>query len=99
MIPHPATLHHRSLFDGSGRFDETFRIAGDLEFLLRELLDHDPLFIPVLMTDMAGGGLSDRPSSTYRVLREVHQALYLHGLMPSPGGGPDPSCASSVRRG
>ena len=85
MIPHPSTFHHHSLFDmAAGRFDETFVIAGDFEFLLRELLDHDPLFIPLVVTDMAGGGLSDRPSSAYRVLWEVHRARYLHGLVPTP---------------
>jgi glycosyltransferase involved in cell wall biosynthesis len=61
MIPHPATFHHRTLFELHGRFDESFRIAGDYEFLLRELLDHDPLYIPEVVVDMAAGGLSDRP--------------------------------------
>ena len=84
MIPHPSTFHHRSLFDMAGRFDETFVIAGDFEFLLRELLDHDPLFIPVVVTDMTAGGLSDRPSSAYRVPWEVHRARYLHSLVPTP---------------
>lgn len=84
MIPHPATFHHRSLFGEHGRFDERFRIAGDYEFLLRVLLDHDPLFIPVLIVDMAIGGLSDRPSSKYTRTLEVHRARYMHGLVSSP---------------
>ncbi|HEY5435219.1 MAG TPA: glycosyltransferase family 2 protein, partial [Candidatus Limnocylindrales bacterium] len=40
MIPHQAAFHHRSLFERHGRFDERFRIAGDFELLLRELVDH-----------------------------------------------------------
>ena len=36
-LPHPGMMHHRSLFREHGRFDQTFKIAGDYEFLLREL--------------------------------------------------------------
>ena len=84
MIPHPATFHHQALFERHGRFDERFRIAGDYEFLLRELLDHDPLFIPEVVVEMAGGGLSDRRENVYAVQREVYRARYMHGLAKAP---------------
>lgn len=84
MIPHPATFHHRSLFERHGRFDESYRIAGDFEFLLRELVDHDALFIPVVVVEFAAGGLSDRPGSRSLVAREVYRARYAHGLVASP---------------
>jgi glycosyltransferase involved in cell wall biosynthesis len=84
MIPHPATFHHRKLFERHGRFDERFRIAGDYEFLLRELLEHDPLFMPELVVEMAGGGMSDRRSNVYRMQREVYVARYMHGLERTP---------------
>lgn len=84
MIPHPATFHHRTLFERNGRFDESFRIAGDYEFLLRELLDHDPTYIPVVVVDMAAGGVSDRPRNRYRVAREVYRARYMHGIARAP---------------
>ena len=84
MIPHPATFHHRSVFERHGRFDETFRIAGDFEFLLRELLTDDALFIPELIVDMAGGGLSDLPKNEYLVQREVYRARYMHGIVKAP---------------
>ena len=84
MIPHPATFHHRSLFERHGRFDESFRIAGDFEFLLRELLTDDALFIPELIVDMAGGGLSDLPKNDYLVQREVYRARYMHGIVKAP---------------
>jgi glycosyltransferase involved in cell wall biosynthesis len=83
-LPHPATFHHRSLFEPHGRFDERFRIAGDYEFLLRELLDHDALFVPEVVVDMAGGGVSDLPGNEYTVQREVYLARYMHGLVKSP---------------
>jgi len=34
-VAHTGMLHHRSLFDEFGLFDESYRIAGDYEFLLR----------------------------------------------------------------
>jgi glycosyltransferase involved in cell wall biosynthesis len=84
MIPHPATFHHRSLFENHGPFDESFRIAGDYEFLLRELLTADALFIPELIVDMAGGGLSDLPRYEYLLQREVYRARYMHGIVTAP---------------
>jgi glycosyltransferase involved in cell wall biosynthesis len=84
MIPHPATFHHRSVFEDNGRFDESFVIAGDYEFLLREVLDHAPLFIPVYVVDMSAGGLSHRPSTRSLVAREVYRARYMHGIASAP---------------
>lgn len=84
MIPHPATFHQRALFERHGRFDESFRIAGDYEFLLRELLEHDPLFIDEVVVEMAGGGISDRSANVYAVQREVYRARYMHGLVKAP---------------
>jgi len=84
MIPHPATFHHRSLFELHGQFDESFRIAGDYEFLLRELLVDDALFIPEVVVDMAGGGMSDLPGNVYTVQREVYRARYMHGIVTAP---------------
>jgi len=34
-IAHVGTLHHRTLFEKYGLFDESYRIVGDYEFLLR----------------------------------------------------------------
>jgi glycosyltransferase involved in cell wall biosynthesis len=38
-FPHPGMMHHQSLFQEHGRFDQAFKIAADYEFLLRELKD------------------------------------------------------------
>lgn len=84
MIPHPSTFHHRSLFELHGRFDDSFAIAGDFEFLLRELLDHDPLYIPVVITVMGAGGVSERPGMRSVVAREVYRARYMHGIVTTP---------------
>jgi len=74
-LPHQGVMHHVSLFDEYGVFDECFRIAGDYEFLLRELRDHDALFVPdVIMAGMQVGGISSDPSGSLNLLREIRQA-------------------------
>jgi glycosyltransferase involved in cell wall biosynthesis len=80
-IPHQGVLHRRSLFEKKGHFDESFRIAGDYEFLLRELRDNDAVFIagPVV-TGMRQGGISSAPENSLRALKEIRKAQVLHGL-------------------
>lgn len=74
-VPHPAVMHRRSLFEDHGNFDETFRIAGDYELLLRELKTSDALFIDgIVMTAMRQGGVSTDPANTLLGLREVRSA-------------------------
>lgn len=79
-IPHVGTMHRRSLFEQHGKFDESFRIAGDYELLLRELTSGDAAFIPDVIT--AGqrlGGISTDISNYLRTLREVWRAQRKHG--------------------
>jgi len=75
-IPHQATMHRRSLFEQHGRFDESFRIAGDYEFLLRELKTADARFIPgiIIAAMRQGGGISSVPANSLAVLRESRRA-------------------------
>jgi len=78
-LPHQGVMHHISLFETHGKFDEHFQIAGDYELLLRELQDHDAMFVPeVVMTGMQLGGVSSDPSNSLLFLaeiRQVHQKL------------------------
>ena len=80
-IPHPGMMHHRSLFERHGGFDESFRIAGDYELLLRELKTADAVFVPelVMVGMQQGEGESSHPSSTLRVLQETRRAQRMHG--------------------
>lgn len=79
-IPHPAVMHRRSLFMQNGAFDESFRIAGDYELLLRELKTNDAFFIPgVVMTAMRQGGVSSDPINTLLGLSEVRAAQRKNG--------------------
>jgi glycosyltransferase involved in cell wall biosynthesis len=81
-IPHQGTMHRRCLFERHGHFDESFRIAGDYDLLLRELKSNDACFIPnIVLTAMRqGGGISSTPSNSWIVLRETRQAQLKNGL-------------------
>ena len=83
-IPHCGTLHHRTLFEERGNFDASYRIAGDYELLLRELLQRPPAFVDRVVVDMNLGGLSSRPGTIYVALREVARARAARGLRGTP---------------
>lgn len=81
-IPHQGTMHRRSLFEQHGTFDESFRIAGDYELLLRELKSGDARFIPgiTIAAMRQGGGISSDPQNSLQVLRESRRAQLKNGL-------------------
>ncbi len=81
-LPQPGLMHHRSLFELHGRFDESFRVAADYEFLLRELKSRPARYVPAVTVTMLFRGLSARPESFYEILGETRRALALHGLRP-----------------
>ena len=80
-LPHQATFHHASLFHEFGGFNESYRIAGDYEFMLRVRHDVRPRFIPGLtVTLKRPGGLADQPLTVKRKRLEVARAQIAHGL-------------------
>ena len=85
-IPHPGLMHRTSLFRKYGNFDEAFRIAGDYEFLLRELKSNDAMFMPKLITaGMRQGGVSSHPTNAVETMREIRIAQRMHGQhLPGP---------------
>jgi len=79
---HQGVFHRRSLF-GSRRFDTSFRILGDYDFLLGVLSTSEPLFVPdVVVAGYSTGGMSSRPGNFLRSLRENHRALRKNGRGP-----------------
>jgi glycosyltransferase involved in cell wall biosynthesis len=79
-LAHPGLMHHRSLFDAHGRFDESFRIAGDYELLLRELPRGGALFAPdIVVAGMQQGGISTAPSGSLAMMREMRRAQVVRG--------------------
>ena len=80
-IPHQGVMHRRALFDRHGLFDETFRIAGDHEFLLRELKLSDAFYMSdIVMVGMRQGGISSNPKYTALFMREIIRIRQMHGL-------------------
>jgi glycosyltransferase involved in cell wall biosynthesis len=79
-IPHQGVMHRRGLFERHGQFDESFRIAGDYELLLRELKTADACFIPdIIAVAKREGGISNRFLNIITLLRENRRALKMHG--------------------
>jgi glycosyltransferase involved in cell wall biosynthesis len=79
-IPHPGAMHRRILFEQRGPFDESFRIGGDYEMLLRELKTGDAVFIPDLITaGMRQGGISSDPAKSLAAVLENRRAQRIHG--------------------
>ena len=56
MVPHQATFHRKELFTTHGKFDESFLVAGDYEYLLREYKNRPFLFIPLIVSGMGNWG-------------------------------------------
>lgn len=80
-IPHPGLMHRRSLFDEKGCFDDSFRIGGDYELMLRELLVADAYFVPGIVTvGMRQGGISSTPRNALDAMKELRRAQAMHGL-------------------
>lgn len=79
-LPHQAVMHRRSLFELNGNFDESFRIGGDYELMLRELKTKDAVFIPnIIMTAMRQGGLSSNPVHSIEAMQDVRRGQMMHG--------------------
>lgn len=79
-IPHQGVFHKKSLFEQYGNFDENFKIAGDYEFLLRELKDNDAFFIPYPISVMRQGGISNNNSNSILIIKELRRAQRKNGL-------------------
>jgi len=65
MFAHQGIFHHRSLFENGNKFDATFKIAGDYDFLLHVLKNQDAVFLPELIvakmqSDGASGGFNNQ---------------------------------------
>jgi len=80
-LPHPGLMHHCQLFDTYGKFDESFSIAGDYEFLLRWLKykKNQALYVPQIRTVGSQiGGIAD--SESLLAFKEVAKARKKNGF-------------------
>ena len=84
-LPHQGVLHHRSIFQHSGLFDESFRFAGDFELQLRTLKDSTPLFVPnVIMAGMEYGDISTDPQNAVEILHELARVRRMNEIQGVP---------------
>lgn len=58
-VAHVGSLHHRTLFEKHGLFDDSYKISGDYEFLLRAGSALRANFLDYITVDMLVGGVSD----------------------------------------
>lgn len=79
-LPHQGVLHRHDLFQQIGEFDESFRIGGDYEIMLRELKAAEAMFIPdIIVAAMRQGGLSSNPAETVQAMLDIRRAQKMHG--------------------
>lgn len=83
-LPHPGLMHHASLFKEHGRFNTALDIAGDYEFLLRELKNNEALFWSESTCATPLGGISTLPSNALKCLLEIKLARKLNGFHRVP---------------
>ena len=76
VIAHPASLHHWSLFEEYGTFDETYKIAGDYDFLLRVGSNIRAAYVDKVVVICEVGGLSR--SQLRRVFKETRKIQSAH---------------------
>jgi glycosyltransferase involved in cell wall biosynthesis len=73
VVCHPGMLHRRTLFDDYGRYDTRYRIAGDLDFLLRLPPDVRALHVDTVSVIVEAAGISRR--NVLPRLREQREVL------------------------
>jgi glycosyltransferase involved in cell wall biosynthesis len=66
---HVGTMHRRSLFERYGKFNSSYLIAGDYEFLLRPRAHLRTAFTSETTVVMRAGGLSDSTAGLYEARR------------------------------
>lgn len=58
-VAHVGSMHHRSLFESFGLFDQTYRMCGDYELLLRPRATLRTGFLSTVTAKMTYGGVSN----------------------------------------
>lgn len=80
-VAHVGSLHRRTLFDRIGIFDDSFRITGDYELLLRAGPTLRTAFMDFVTVRMGVGGVSSGQSR--RVFDETARAKQEHARLPA----------------
>jgi glycosyltransferase involved in cell wall biosynthesis len=86
-INHQGVFHHRSLFVKNGLFDESFKLAGDYEFLLRYLKfsSNSAHFLPnILVVHRQISGLTTMPINYIQTSKEFYRARNKNNIKGFP---------------
>lgn len=75
-VAHSGALHHKSLFERFGRFDERYRICGDYDFLLRVGRDTRAAHLNRVVVNFSEGGVSTK--QLRRALQERYSIQAAH---------------------
>lgn len=79
---HTGLLHSRRMFEAIGLYDESYKSAGDYEFLIRAALQNRGRLarIDLTIAKMASGGMSNSAKGRKRHYREIIEARRKHHL-------------------
>jgi glycosyltransferase involved in cell wall biosynthesis len=84
-IPHPGTMHRAELFKRHGKFDPSFRIAGDYDLLLRELKNGQAYFLQDMVTaGVRHGGVSTDSKNILLAMHEIRRAQKKQNIIIPP---------------
>ena len=82
VVCHPGMWHRRSLFERHGSFDTRYRIAGDLDFLLRLPPETRAMHVNTISVLIEGAGISRKNVlPRLREQREVLRRCERYGLI------------------
>ncbi|GAB3773191.1 glycosyltransferase family 2 protein [Spirosoma horti] len=76
---HVGTFHAKKLFLTYGLFDDTYKISGDYELLLRPMSLLKTAYLPKITVRMRDGGISSVLS--YKCVDEIHKAKRKHRII------------------
>jgi glycosyltransferase involved in cell wall biosynthesis len=83
-VVHCAAFHHKNMFSEHGGFNSRFKIAGDYEFILREIMSgREAWFFDHIIAGMRAGGLSANIYSRLTLAKEEVFARQLHSIKPT----------------
>lgn len=74
---HQGSMHRKSLFERFGKFDTSYRIAGDYEFLLRPGVELRSAFTASVTVMVRAGGASFSPKVFYELYRAKRNCVYI----------------------
>jgi glycosyltransferase involved in cell wall biosynthesis len=75
-VAHVGSMHHRLLFEKYGLFDESYKICGDYEFLLRPRSSLRAAYLSEITVNMSIGGIS---GTNLQVFNETARAKVITG--------------------